>query len=90
MREYEETHKTRSQCNRQTPRVNPTTVPHSYGAQGLGQIVGPNIAASLLGAGHGYTAVFAMCAMAALAGMTVYGVMYLKLRQRIPALADAA
>jgi MFS family permease len=60
------------------------------GAQGLGQIVGPNIAASLLAAGLGYRSVFIMCASAALMGMMVYGGMYLRLRRRIPALAEAS
>jgi hypothetical protein len=60
------------------------------GAQGLGQIVGPNIAASLLGAQLGYRAVFIMCSAAALAGLVVYGTMYLRLRRTIPALADAS
>lgn len=60
------------------------------GAQGLGQIVGPNIAATLLGAGLGYGAVFVMGAGAALAGLAVYASMYLWLRRRIPALADAS
>ena len=59
------------------------------GAQGLGQIVGPNIAASLLGAGLGYSAVFIMGAGFALVGMLVYGGMYLWLRRVIPALANA-
>jgi hypothetical protein len=59
------------------------------GAQGLGQIVGPNIAASMLGAGMGFSRVFAMCAMAAIAGLVIYGAMYLWLRRTIPALAKA-
>jgi predicted MFS family arabinose efflux permease len=59
------------------------------GAQGLGQIVGPNLAASILGAGMGYSSVFIMCALAALAGMLVYAGMYLWLRRAIPALARA-
>jgi MFS family permease len=59
------------------------------GAQGLGQIVGPNLAASILGAGMGYSSVFIMCALAALAGMLVYAGMYLWLRRAIPALAGA-
>ena len=59
------------------------------GAQGLGQIVGPNVAASMLGAGMGYSKVFAMCAMAAIVGLLVYGAMYLWLRRTIPALAKA-
>jgi hypothetical protein len=60
------------------------------GAQGLGQIVGPNIAATLLGAQLGYSAVFIMGSVAALAGLAVYGAMYLHLRRTIPALADAS
>jgi len=60
------------------------------GAQGLGQIVGPNIAASILGAGLGYSKVFAMCATAAIFGLIIYGSMYLWLRKSIPALAEAS
>jgi len=60
------------------------------GAQGLGQLVGPNIAASILAAGLGYGAVFIMCASAALVGMLIYLFMYLRLRKTIPALADAS
>jgi predicted MFS family arabinose efflux permease len=60
------------------------------GAQGLGQIVGPNIAASMLGAGMGYDAVFAMCATAAVIGMLIYLYMYIYLRRNIPALASAS
>jgi len=60
------------------------------GAQGLGQIIGPNIAASMLGAGLGYHAVFFMCMAAALAGMFIYGVMYVWLKRRVPVLADAS
>ncbi len=60
------------------------------GAQGLGQIVGPNLAASLLAAELGYRSVFLMCASAALAGLVIYGAMYLRLRRSIPALAEAS
>ena len=59
------------------------------GAQGLGQIVGPNIAASMLGAGMGYSKVFVMCSTAAMVGLVIYGAMYLWLRRTIPALARA-
>lgn len=52
------------------------------GAQGLGQIVGPNLAASLLGAELGYQGVFLMCASAALLGLAVYVLLYTRLRQR--------
>ena len=60
------------------------------GAQGLGQIIGPNIAASILAAGYGYSGVFVMCSIAAMTGMLIYASMYIKLRQAIPALADAS
>ena len=42
------------------------------GAQGLGQIFGPNIAASLLAAGYGYDGVFVMCATASVTAMAIY------------------
>jgi len=60
------------------------------GAQGLGQILGPNIAATILGAGLGYSGVFVMCALASLTAMSIYLFMYLRLRKTIPALADAS
>ena len=59
------------------------------GAQGLGQIVGPNIAATQLGMGMGYSSVFMMCATAAIIGIIIYGAMYMWLRRTIPALAHA-
>jgi predicted MFS family arabinose efflux permease len=59
------------------------------GAQGLGQIVGPNVAASIIGAGMGYSKVFIMCSSAALIGLVIYAVMYIRLRKTIPALARA-
>ncbi|WP_230198479.1 MFS transporter [Luminiphilus syltensis] len=49
-------------------------------AQGIGQIIGPNIAASLLAAGHGYSSVFLLCALASLAAFVVYFIAYLLLR----------
>lgn len=58
-------------------------------AQGLGQIVGPNIAASLLGASLGYGVVFLMCALSALTGMALFWVMYCRLRRTVPVLAQA-
>ena len=60
------------------------------GAQGLGQIIGPNVAASILGFGFGYSGVFIMCACASMTGMAIYLGMYMKLRKTIPALADAS
>jgi predicted MFS family arabinose efflux permease len=58
-------------------------------AQGLGNFLGPNIAASILAWNFGYNGVFIMCAMASIAAMLVYLYMYLMLRKSIPALADA-
>lgn len=60
------------------------------GAQGLGNILGPNLAASILAAGYGYSGVFIMCTCAALTGMLIYASMYIRLRQAIPALANAS
>ena len=60
------------------------------GAQGLGQLLGPLIAAALLATELGYDAVFLMCAIASLTAMCIYLYMYLRLRKAIPALADAS
>jgi MFS family permease len=57
-------------------------------AQGLGQIVGPNVAASMLGHSLGYGNVFLMCALFALSGALTYLAVSLKLRRIIPALGD--
>jgi MFS family permease len=59
-------------------------------AQGLGQIIGPNIAAGILAAGLGYDAVFIMCALASLTGMLIYFWMYIRLSRAIPDLAHAS
>jgi predicted MFS family arabinose efflux permease len=59
-------------------------------AQGLGNVLGPNIAASVLAWNFGYNGVFIMCAVASIAAMLVYLYMYLMLRKSIPALADAS
>ena len=60
------------------------------GAQGLGQILGPNLAATILAMGLGYGSIFIMCALASLTAFCIYLFMYLKLRKIIPALADAS
>jgi hypothetical protein len=60
------------------------------GAQGLGQIVGPYIAASILGANLGYSAVFVRCGTIALAGLSVCALIYVRIRKDIPTLADAS
>jgi predicted MFS family arabinose efflux permease len=59
-------------------------------AQGLGNFLGPNIAASVLAWNFGYNGVFIMCAVASIAAMLVYLYMYLMLKKSIPALADAS
>jgi predicted MFS family arabinose efflux permease len=59
-------------------------------AQGLGNFLGPNMAASVLAFGFGYDGLFIMCASASIAAMLVYLYMYLMLRKAIPALADAS
>lgn len=59
-------------------------------AQGLGQIIGPNLAASMLERGFGYGSVFLVCAVFALLGMLTYLFVYVRLRLLIPALADAS
>lgn len=59
------------------------------GAQGLGQIIGPNVAASILGAGMGYSMVFMMSSAAAMIGLLIYGGMYIGLRRTVPSLARA-
>jgi predicted MFS family arabinose efflux permease len=59
-------------------------------SQGLGQIVGPNLAASLLGFGSGYEAVFILCGAASLAAFAVYAVAYLRLRSYLNGSAAAA
>lgn len=59
-------------------------------AQGLGNFLGPNMAASVLAWNFGYNGIFIMCAMASIAAMLVYLYMYLMLKKTIPALADAS
>ncbi len=58
-------------------------------AQGLGQIIGPNIAATLLSLNLGYDGVFIMCGLASITGMLFYASMYIRLKKAIPQLADA-
>lgn len=59
-------------------------------AQGLGNALGPAMAATVLTWGLGYNGVFMMCASASIIAMLVYLYMYIKLRRNIPALADAS
>ena len=59
-------------------------------AQGFGNFLGPNMAASVLDYGLGYDGVFMMCGIASIVAMLVYLCMYLNLKKTIPALADAS
>ena len=59
-------------------------------AQGLGNFLGPNMAASVLAFGLGYNGVFILCGAASIIAMLVYLYMYLALKKTIPALADAS
>ena len=59
-------------------------------AQGLGNFLGPNLAASVLAFGLGYNGVFILCGAASISAMLVYLYMYLSLKRTIPALADAS
>ena len=59
-------------------------------AQGLGQIVGPNIAASLLALNLGYSSVFVMCWSAAMLAMIIYWILYRYLRNKYPNIAEAS
>jgi len=59
-------------------------------AQGLGNGIGPAMAATVLSWGLGYNGVFIMCASASIMAMLVYLYMYLKLKRNIPELADAS
>ena len=59
-------------------------------AQGIGQIIGPVLAATILSHELGYDGVFIMCAIASLIAMVIYGIMYVRLKHMIPALADAS
>ena len=58
------------------------------GAQGMGQIVGPNIAATILGANYSYSAVFVMCMIFTGLSIVVYLIMRNKLEQYSPQLLD--
>ena len=59
-------------------------------AQGFGNGLGPAMAAMVLSWGFGYNGIFIMCASASIIAMLVYLYMYLKLRRKIPALADSS
>ena len=58
-------------------------------SQGLGQIVGPNLAASILSFNLGYESVFMMCWSAAMLAMVIYWLLHRYLKANDPELADA-
>ena len=59
-------------------------------SQGLGQIVGPNLAASILSFNMGYESVFMMCWAAAMLAMVIYWLLHRYLRATDPEMADAS
>ncbi len=56
--------------------------------QGLGQFIGPNIAASVLGAGMGYSAVFVVSSSMALVAMLLYLGISIYMHKRKPVLTE--
>jgi len=59
-------------------------------AQGIGNFLGPNLAASILAFSFGYNGIFILCGVASIIAMLVYLYMYVTLKKTIPALADAS
>jgi predicted MFS family arabinose efflux permease len=57
--------------------------------QGFGQFVGPNIAASVLGAGLGYSSVFIVSGSMALVALTLYTGIFLYMHRRRPVAVEA-
>lgn len=58
--------------------------------QGFGQFVGPNVAASVLGAGMGYGAMFMVSGSMALVALALYGGVFAYVHTRRPVLAEAS
>jgi predicted MFS family arabinose efflux permease len=57
--------------------------------QGFGQFIGPNISASILGAGLGYSTMFTVSGSMALVAMFLYVGIYMYMHRRKPVLAEA-
>jgi len=57
--------------------------------QGFGQFVGPNVAASVLGAGLGYSSVFIVSGSMALVALTLYTGIFLYMHRRKPVAVEA-
>ncbi len=58
--------------------------------QGFGQFVGPNVAASVLGAGLGYSSVFIVSGSMALVALTLYAGIFLYMSRRKPVAVEAS
>ena len=56
--------------------------------QGFGNFVGPNVAASVLGAGMGYNTMFIVCSSMALIAMLIYVGVFIYMHKRQSALAE--
>jgi hypothetical protein len=57
--------------------------------QGFGQFVGPNIAASIIGAGLGYSTMFLVSGSMALVAMVIYGGIFFYMHTRKSARVEA-
>jgi hypothetical protein len=58
--------------------------------QGFGQFIGPNIAASIVGAGLGYGTMFMVSGSMALVAMLLYTGVFLYMQGREPALVEVS
>jgi hypothetical protein len=58
--------------------------------QGFGQFVGPNVAASVLGAGMGYGVMFMVSGSMALVAFALYGVVFAYMQTRRPVLVEVS
>ena len=58
--------------------------------QGFGQFVGPNVAASVLGAGMGYSVMFTVSGSMALVALFLYVGVFVTMHRRQPVLAAAS
>ena len=59
------------------------------GAQGLTQSVSPAAAGYILSQGYGYAGVMMLCALGTISAMIIYSIVYAKLKQIAPDIADA-
>ncbi len=59
------------------------------GVQGFGQFIGPNIAASIIGAGLGYSTMFLVSGSMALVAMVIYGGIFFYMHRRKSARVEA-